>query len=162
MFFQGWHYWIHKSQYGTFTGEVSYSLPAKFEAFDEKKNLIDENDFNDKVILLDFWTTNCGICFKKFPQVQAVYEKYKNDSSVMILAVNAPLEEDKPNQAFDDTQKRGHTFSVVITKDEDLAEKFGVKGYPTTFVINPNGQVIFKGDIEGAVKMVDKLKINKF
>jgi protein-disulfide isomerase len=47
---------------------------------------------------------------------------------------------------------------VVVTKDEDLAEKFGVKGYPTTFVINQNSQLLYKGDIEGAVKQVDLLK----
>lgn len=159
MFFQGWDYWIHKVSFGTFTGRVAaYNLPAKFEAFDEQKNLIAENDFNDKIVLLDFWTTTCGLCFQKFPQLQAVHEKYKDDSSVKILAVNTPLEEDKPNQAFNDIHKRGHTFPVVITQDEDLAEKFGVKGYPTTFVINPNGKIIFKGDIEGAVKMVNELK----
>jgi thiol-disulfide isomerase/thioredoxin len=109
--------------------------------------------------LLDFWTTTCGVCFKKFPQVQAVHEKYQNDSSVKVLAVNTPLEEDKPNQAFNDIHKRGHIFPVVITKDEDLAEKFGVKGYPTTFVIDRNGQIVYKGDIEGAVKQVDLLKL---
>jgi len=76
----------------------------------------------------------------------------------MILAVNKPIEEDKPNQAFEMIREEGHSFPVVITKDADLAEKFGVKGYPTTFVINRNGQIVYKGDIEGAVKMVAELK----
>lgn len=158
MVFQGWDYWLHYRNFDTFTGKVSYPLPTKFEAFDEAKNLIVEQDFNGKIVLLDFWTTTCGICFKKFPQVQAVYDKYRNNSSVIILAVNSPIEEDRPNQAFEMIRERGHNFPVVITKGEDLAEKFGVKGYPTTFVINRNGQIIFKGDIEGAIKMVDELK----
>lgn len=159
MFFQGWDYWLHRVNFGTFTGKVSASnLPARFESFDEQKNPLTEDDFNRKVVLLDFWTTTCGVCFQKFPQVQTVYDKYKNDSSVMILAVNKPIEEDKPNQAFDDIRKREHTFPVVVTKDEDLAEKFGVKGYPTTFVINRDGQIVYKGDIEGAIKQVDLLK----
>ncbi len=161
MFYQGYDYWFHKLNFGTFTGKVeAYNLPAKFEAFGEQKNLITEKDLNNKIVLLDFWYTRCGVCFEKFPQVQAVYSKYKNDSSVMILAVNKPIEEDKPNQAFNDIREEGHSFPVVITKDEYLAERFGVKGYPTTFVINTNGQIIYKGDIEGAVKMVDELKRN--
>lgn len=159
MFFQGWNLWIHRIDYGTFTGKVTaYNLPAKFEAFDEQKNLIAENDFNGKIVLLDFWTTTCGICFQKFPQVQTIYEKYRDDSSVMILAVNKPIEEDKPNQAFNDIRQGGHNFPVVVTKDEDMAEKFGVNGYPTTFVINRDGQIVFRGGIEGAVKIVDELK----
>lgn len=160
-FYQGYDYWIHKLNFGTFTGKVeAHGLPAKFEAFDEQKKLLTESDFNAKIALLDFWTTTCGVCFKKFPQVQAVYDKYKNDPSVMILAVNKPIEEDTPNQAFDDIRQEGYGFPVVVTTDEDLAEKFGVKGYPTTFVINRNGQIVYKGDIEGAVKMVDELKAN--
>ena len=161
MFFQGWDLWIHKYNFGTFTGKVkSYDPPARFEGFDEEKNLLTGDDFNGKIVLLDFWTTTCGLCFQKFPQLQAVHNKFKQDSSVMILAVNTPIEEDKPNQAFNDIRKEGHTFPVVVTKDEDLAEKFGVKGYPTTFIINPNRQIVYKGDIEGAVKMVDELKSN--
>jgi len=159
MFFQGWDYWIHRINYGTFTGEVqAYNLPTKFEAFDEPKNIITDENFRNKIVLLDFWTTTCGICFQKFPQVQSAYEKYKNDTSIMILGVNSPIEEDKPNQAFNDIREEGHSFPIVAAKDEDLAEKFGVKGYPTTFVINQNGQIVYKGDIEGAVKMVEGLK----
>ena len=76
----------------------------------------------------------------------------------MILAVNSPIQEDKPDQAFNAIRKEGYDFPVVITKDEDLADKFGVKGYPTTFVLNRNSQIIYKGDIEGAVRTVDELK----
>ncbi|MDQ3799672.1 MAG: TlpA family protein disulfide reductase [Acidobacteriota bacterium] len=133
-------------------------MPTKFEAFDEQKNLITDDNFRNKIVLLDFWHTRCGICFQKFPQVEAVYDKYKNDSSVMILAVNKPIEEDKPNQAFQVIKTEGYAFPVVITKDEDLAEKFGVKYYPTTFIINQNGQIIYKGGIEGAVEMIDNLR----
>lgn len=158
MFYQGYDYWLHKLNFGTFTGKVSYSLPTKFEAFDENRNPITENDFNGKIVLLDFWFTRCGVCFQKFPQVQAAYEKYKDDSSIAIFAVDKPIEEDKPNQAFEMIKKEGYSFPVVIAKDEEMPEKFGVKGYPTTFVIDSNGMIVFKGDIAGAVKMVDELK----
>ncbi|MCD9188961.1 MAG: TlpA family protein disulfide reductase [Pyrinomonadaceae bacterium] len=159
MFFEGWDYWIHRINFGTFTGKVhAYNLPTKFEALNEQKNLIEENDLNNKIILLDFWTTTCGLCFKKFPKLQSIYDKYKDDSQVMILAVNSPIEEDKPNQAFEMIRERNLTFPVVVTKDEDLAEKFAVKGYPTTFVINQNKQIVYKGDIEGAIRMVDELR----
>ncbi len=161
MFFEGYSLWIHKLNFGTFTGKISSALPAKFEAFDEQKKLITATDFENKIVLLDFWYSGCGVCFDKFPQLQTVYEKYQNDPDVMILAVNKPIDEDKPNQAFEMIREEGYSFPVVITKDADLAEKFGVKGYPTTFVINRNGQIVYKGDIEGAVKIVAELKSEK-
>ena len=159
MFFQGYDLWFHKLNFGTFTGQVAAAnLPTKFEAFDERKNLITDADFRNKIVLLDFWNTRCGICFEKFPQVEAVYNKYKNDSSVVILAVDKPIEEDKPDEAFQIIRDEGYAFPVVISKDEEMPEKFGVKGYPTTFVINQTGQIVYKGGIEGAVKTVESLK----
>ena len=161
MFFQGYDYWLHKLNYGTFTGKVqAFALPTKFESVDEQKRLINDNNLKDKIVLLDFWYTGCGICFEKFPQLETAYQKYKTDSSVLILAVDKPIEEDKPNEAFEMIKKEGYTFPVVIAKDEEMPEKFGVKGYPTTFVINQNNQIVYKGDIAGAVKMVDELKQN--
>lgn len=159
MFFWGYDYWLHKLNFGTFTGKVKeYDLPTKFEVFDENKSLITEKDFSNKIVLLDFWHTRCGVCFKKFPQVQAVYDKYKNDLSVMVLAINKPLEEDKPGEAFQVIKEKGYTFPVLIAKDEEFPEQFGVTSYPTTFVINQDGQIVYKGDIEGAVRMVSELK----
>ena len=161
MFFWGYDYWLHKLNYKTFTGviEASY-LPATFEAFDQQTNFIVDKDFNSKIVLLDFWNTRCGTCFEKFPQVQSAHEKYKNDSAVIILAVNKPIQEDKPDQAFQMIKEKGYSFPVVITKDEDLAEKFGVNVYPTTLVINQNKQIVYRGNIEGAVKMIEQLKLN--
>lgn len=157
--FQGYGYWLHKLNFGTFTGVVSASnLPAPFEATDDQQNLMTERDFAGKLVLLDFWHTRCGICFEKFPQLQAVHEIYKEDTSVMILAVNKPIEEDKEKSAFQVIKEAGYSFSVVVAKDEEMPDKFGVGVYPTTFVIDRNSKIIYKGDIEGAVRQVDKLK----
>ncbi len=158
MLFQGYDYWLHYLNFGTFTGSVSYSLPAKFKSFDESRNAITEENFKGKIVLLDFWYSRCGVCFVKFPQVQAFYEKYKNDSSVIILAVDKPIEEDKEKSAFQIIREEGYSFPVVVATDENMPEKFGVKGYPTTFVIDQNGTVVFKGDIEKAVNLINIMK----
>jgi thiol-disulfide isomerase/thioredoxin len=159
MFFWGWDYWVYRMNYGTFTGEVQASaLPAKFEATDENQNLVTDNNFQGKIVLLDFWFTRCGPCFEKFPQLQAVYDKYKDDPAVAIFAVDKPMKEDKPGQAFQMIKEKGYTFPVVIATDREMPEKLGAVYYPTTLVINRDGMIVFRGEIEGAVKMVDELK----
>ena len=161
LFFSGWDYWLHKVNFGTFTGRVAaYDLPKGFEALGQEKNTITNESIRNKITLMDFWTTTCGVCFEKFPQVQAAYEKYAGDRSVMILAVNTPIEEDKPNQAFEVIKKEGYSFPVAVTNEEELAEKLGVKSYPTTFVVDQNAQVVYKGGIEGAVRIVEELRSN--
>lgn len=157
MFFDGYDRWIHKLNFGTFTGRVSYALPAKFEAFDQNKSVVNDEDFANKVVLLDFWNTSCGVCFQKFPQLQKFYEKHRSRSAIRILAVDIPLDDDKEGEAFKAIKDEGYSFPVVITKDAQLAEQYGIKGYPTTFVIDQQGKIVFKGSIEYAVKVAEDL-----
>ncbi len=161
IFFKGWDYLAHYYNFGTFTGKTNaYGLSQKVEGTDQQNTKITNQLFENKIVLLDFWIKTCGLCFKKFPQVQAAYDKYKNDPSVAIYTINKSVKENKPNQVFEIMKEEGFSFPVVIPTDEELPEKFGVKGYPTTFVINQTGQIVYKGNIEGAVKMVDELKKN--
>lgn len=160
MLFSGWEYWIHMANFGTFTGRVDFALPTKFEGSDEKANLFTEEDFRGKVVLLDFWYTQCGVCFNKFPQVEAAYTRWKEDPSVAVFAVDKPIAEDKPGEAFRLIKEEGYTFPVLVTIDEDMSEKWGVRGFPTTFVIDRSGKIVYKGDIAGAVKRVDELRAN--
>lgn len=159
MFFQGWSYWIHKINHGTFTGSVeAFKLQQQIEGIDQAGLKITNKTFENKIILLDFWNTGCGNCFLKFPQLQAFYEKYKNDDSIVIFALNKPIEEDKKKSAFQVIEEEGFNFPVLLPTDEELPEKFEVYFYPATIVIDRQGNKIYRGDIEGAIKMVEELK----
>ena len=161
MFFQGWDFYIHKLMFGSFTNRIeAYKLQQKVEGTDRQNEQITNQTFENKIVLLDFWNTSCGYCFQAFPQLQAFYDKYKNDNSIMIFAVDKPIEEDIQKSAFKVIEEKGYTFPVLLPTDEELPEKFDVRSYPTTFVINRSGQIVYKGDIEGAVKTVDELKLN--
>ena len=159
MFFIGWDYYKHKEAYQTFTGRIEpYKWQQKIEGIDQHNNQVDNRMFENKIVLLDFWYTGCGECFVKFPQLQAFYDKYKDDNSIAVCAINKPIEEDKPGEAHQLVEKKGYTFPNLLPTDAELPEKFDIQGYPTTLVIDCNGMVVYKGSIEGAVKMVEKLK----
>ncbi len=161
IFFRGWDYLAHYRNFGTFTGKINpYGLSQKVKGVDQQNAEITDQLFENKIVLLYFWTTRCGFCFKKFPQVQAAFDKYKNNSCVVIYTIYKPVEEGKPNQVIEMIKEEGYSFPIVIPTDEELPEKFGVKGYPTTFVIDQNSRIVYKGDIEGAVKMLEQLKLN--
>ncbi len=157
MYYDGYDRWIHKLNNGTFTGAVTSPFPGEFSATDETGKVISSKDIANKIVLLDFWHTACGVCFQKFPKVQKVYQKYKDNPAVLILAINKPLEDDKEGQAFQMIRERGYTFPVAIAKRDDLAEALGINGYPTTFIVNPQGTIIFKGSIEYASDRLAKL-----
>jgi len=158
MFYAGWHYWIHKLNHGTFTGRVvSYDLPTRFEATDQTGRVLNDTAFKRKVVVLDFWTTTCGLCFERFPQLESLFKKYQNDVSVLVLAVNSPIDEDRPNQAFQMITERNYTFPVVVATRPDMAAEFGVFQFPVAFVVNQNGQIVYRGELDSIGSMVQEL-----
>jgi thiol-disulfide isomerase/thioredoxin len=158
MFFQGYDYWLHYLNFNTFTGKISASkLQQTINGIDQNNTQINNQTLANKIVLLDFWHTRCGVCFQKFPQLQAFYDKYKNDNSIAVYAVNKPIEEDKQKSAFKVIEEESYNFPVLLPNDEELAEKFGVRVYPTTFVIDKQSNIVYKGDIEGAIRMIEEL-----
>ena len=140
LFFQGVDLWNHFAVYGTFTGTVSpYRFEHEIVGVDQYDNKISNRTFENKIVLLDFWHTRCGNCFEKFPALQDFVETYKNEGSLKIFALNKPLEEDTESRAFEVIAEKGYSFPVLLPSDEDLPDKLGVTGYPTSFVIDTNG-----------------------
>ena len=102
-------------------------------------------DLRGKVVVLDFWATWCGPCKYSFPYLQKVYDKYRGNDRVVILAVNTwESETGKAREAlvkkFIDENR--YTFPVLL--DEGVVEKYGVNGIPTKFVIDRNGRIQFR------------------
>jgi thiol-disulfide isomerase/thioredoxin len=149
--------WFHKLNFGTYTSNVSYRPASPFEAVGENGSVIRDSDLRGKITVLDFWNTRCGVCFRKFPKLQRVYEKYRNHPSVTIIAANHPLYVDKPGDAFRVIREEGHTFPVAVMKSENAARDFGVRLYPTVLILDPTGTVVFKGDIDEAERKIEVL-----
>lgn len=112
-----------------------------------------------KVVVLDFWATWCGPCKASFPYLQKVYEKYKDNSQVMILAVNT-WEHDK-GEARETTVRKfiaDNKYSFPVVFDEDFVSKYGVEGIPTKFILDKKGRVRFKDvGFSGGPEMMDKM-----
>lgn len=157
--FTAYPLWLNKLNFGTFTGSVHYPLPAPIKGVLQNEQPLQNEDWQGKVVLLDFWHTRCGVCFRKFPLLQKLYDRYKDHPSVRILAVNKPLETDSAGQAFAMVKQREYSFPVLIPTDKLLPEAFEVKAYPTTVVINKAGSVIYKGSIENAEAVIDELLV---
>lgn len=53
-----------------------------------KKDTISFKEFQNKWVLIDFWSTGCVPCIKEFPLIQKFYEAYKNDIQVIAVSVD--------------------------------------------------------------------------
>ncbi|MGA3244908.1 MAG: redoxin domain-containing protein [Bacteroidota bacterium] len=116
------------------------------------------SDLRGKVVVLDFWATWCGPCKASFPYLQQVYNKYKDNPKIVILALNTW--ENVSGKEREDLVKKfiaDNKYTFTVLYDEGFVEKYGVEGIPTKFVIDKKGMIQFKTIGFTGEKMVDEM-----
>ncbi len=109
----------------------------------EKKSL---SDYKGKIVVLNFWGVWCKWCKKELPQYQKVYKEYKGND-VAFLAVNVEFSGDrkeKDKKVKEYLKSNDLTFPVLMDYERKFPEKYGVEGFPTSFVIGRDGNFKFE------------------
>ena len=122
---------------------------AKLEAADAKRQKADFTltdlqgkswhlqELHGKVVLLNFWATWCPPCRKEMPDLQALYDKYK-DQGFVVLAIS---DEDSAKVApFIAEKKIG--YPVMLDPGGKVHELFEVEGIPKSFVYDREGKMV--------------------
>lgn len=98
------------------------------------------SDYQGKPVILHFWATWCPYCKKLQPKLVELEKKY-HDSDIKIVSIS--FNEDDDAKPQDEINHRGYDF-ITAVKGESVARQYGVRGTPTTFFINRQGQAIYK------------------
>lgn len=127
-------------------------IPAlDFTLTDQFGNTHTLDQYKEKTILLNFWGTWCGPCRSEMPDLQAVYEDYgKNEKDLVVLGVAAPNlgQEGSAEDITAFLEENGYTYPTLMNEDASLFYSYGISSFPTTFMIDKNGNVY--GYIMGA------------
>ena len=103
------------------------------------------SDYKGKTIFLNFWATWCPPCRAEMPDIQKVYETYstEGDDALIVLGVAAPgYGNEKDEEGIKNFLKEnGYTYPVLMDTDAELFEAYGIYSYPTTFMIDRDGNV---------------------
>jgi peroxiredoxin len=93
-----------------------------------------------KVVLVNFWSTDCTTCVHEMPQIVATHHKFKA-RGYETLAVS--MEYDPPAEVIRFAQDRKLPFGVAIDNTGEIAQRFGnVKLTPTSVLIDKRGRVV--------------------
>jgi len=95
------------------------------------------SQYRGKVVLVNFWATWCKPCTTEMPAMQASFDKLR-DKGFVVLAINE-LEDDA--KVRDHIKQYGHTFPVLMDRDNKVANQFGVFGLPVSVFIDQQGRV---------------------
>jgi peroxiredoxin len=90
-----------------------------------------------KVVLVNFWATWCKPCTTEMPAMQVTYDKLR-DKGFVVLAINELEDEAKVREHI---KQYGHTFPVLMDRDNKVANQFGVFGLPVSVFIDEKGVV---------------------
>ena len=107
-----------------------------------KGEKITTTDLRGKVVLINFWATDCAVCVKEMPHLVSTYRKYRAQGFETIAVA---MKYDPPNYVLDYVEKNQLPFTVALDPLGELARAFGeVKLTPTTFVIDRQGKIIIR------------------
>ncbi len=93
-----------------------------------------------KVVLLNVWATWCGPCRQEMPTMEALAHKL-SDEDFVLLAVSQDVDGATTVKPY--LQEGGYTFPVLLDVQGEVGRKYGVTGYPETFIIDRQGQVVY-------------------
>jgi peroxiredoxin len=109
-------------------------------------------DFKGKIVVLNFWFTQCGGCIAEMPDLNALKKSYAG-KNVVFLAVT--FDDDTKVKAFLAKKQFDYT---IIPDAAKLCKDYDINGYPTSMIIDKTGIVRF---INGSIDEDIKEQLNK-
>jgi thiol-disulfide isomerase/thioredoxin/TolA-binding protein len=123
--------------------DVGDAPTLKFSAFDNKGE-VDLKDLKGKIVIIDFWATWCGPCMAEAPHMVEINKKYA-DQGVQMIGIS--LDSD-PSDLKKVIKEKNFTWPMSFEGkgwDGSYPKQFGVTGIPQTFIIGPDGTVLWRG-----------------
>jgi peroxiredoxin len=94
------------------------------------------DDYRGKVVVLDFWYRGCGWCMRAMPEMKSLAADF-SAKPVAVLGMNTDTD---PADARFVVNAFGLNYPILHV-GQDLVQQYGVQGFPTVFVIGPDGVI---------------------
>ena len=153
------------SSSSTNTSSTSASDLMKFPSFQGKDldgNEVNSNELfaNNTVTVVNFWFTTCKPCVGELGDLEALNKTLAEKGGSVVGINSFTLDGDKTaiSEAKDILTKKGVTYQNVWFASNSEAGKFtsGLYSYPTTYVVDKNGQIV--GQVVGAITSDEQAK----
>jgi len=135
---------VQNSFFGNYAKDVLYAVKPgdnapPFSLPDENGKTVSFSDFKGKYAVLEFWGTWCGYCIKDIPKMKQYCNKYKNKTTFVSIACR-----DSETLWKAAIAKYEMSWTNLLCNDERLTRTYGIEGYPTKIIVNPEGVVVGK------------------
>lgn len=121
--------------------------PLKYKPQAPDFKLIDMDDeihtldkYRGKPVIINFWATWCPPCREELPSMNRAWGKVKNQG-IKMIAINVGEDEDT---VFAFSGEYPIDFTVLLDEKGEEIKKWPIKGLPTTFVLDPQGKIVYQ------------------
>jgi len=118
---------------------LSPSTPD-FELLDMQNDTHQLSSYAGKTVIVNFWAVWCAPCRKEIPAMNRALAILK-DENVVMLAINVG-DDYESIKAF--SKAFPMDFTVLMDKNGAVSQDWRVSGFPTTFIISPQGQIVYR------------------
>ena len=109
---------------------------------DEQK--VNSQNLQGKVIVLSFWATWCSSCILELPELEQVYNQYKDHSDVKFLIVYSELGGDTFDLVAETVKAKGYKLPFAHDFEGKSYKDFNIVGTPSLVIIDKLGKIRIK------------------
>lgn len=116
-------------------------LAPGFSFKDINGKTINLKDFKGKYVYIDVWNSACGPCFKEFPVMEALVEKYKS-KNIAFLGISL----DKNEKTWSNTVNNRKIKGVQLFGngwDSEFTSRYFIKFNPRFILIDPDQRIMY-------------------
>jgi len=106
-----------------------------WELVDINGDRVKVEDFENKVVVVNFWATWCPPCIAEMPSFQKLYDSYKEEVVFLFVA------NDDKQKVSDFLRKSDYDLPVYFEISNRPLE-MNSNSLPTTYIINKNGELV--------------------
>ncbi len=114
--------------------EIGHPAPD-FILSDIEGNTFRLSDLRGKVVFINFWATWCPPCRAEMPEIEAVYQEYK-DKDVVVVGVDILETRDEVIQFV---QQGGYNWTFVLDTTGQVSASYKITAIPTSFFLDTEG-----------------------
>ena len=110
------------------------------------------SDVDAEYIVLDVWSSRCGVCIKQMPEIQALYDEYKDSEKIKVVSLfTCLLKGETISEGYRILNRKGYDFPIyAIEKDSPILTSCNIMAFPRLLILDKDRTVIFNGSLESA------------
>jgi thiol-disulfide isomerase/thioredoxin len=109
-----------------------------------------------KYVIVNFWGTWCGPCIKEIPFLKLLHQKYATKGvEILSIAYDQKADYEKLLNIIEENKMQWEHLFAEKGKKTGITTNYLVNVFPTSFLIDPNGVILLRGEGSSALADID-------